>query len=632
MKTGLLLAIVAAPVLTAQPILGPDSLHSDWLWPKGVYTLVIHDGPGPRTEDIATFLAARGIVADFFQVPCHYIAEPWADTRSAMCVQQHVTPVSQVNRLLALHQCVGNHGQDHLDTPTLNQADTIYQIGGPTWFFEEYWEQQNCPALLTFPGFQTDAQHLAWLNQDQGTSGRQQGPIWADFTGSGTIQTAAAAVTVGSDQDCFAHGYSQQQCLGVMLGAMAQANHGGIVNIHDFNPYSFNPLDPADLKSGYAYEYVVGIIEGCQAANNGNPCVWLTPDAIPGVHRGQTVTRFSPVSDSSDDFSYRIADLVIGDITGDTFPDVVVPRNDGLYCAINAGNGTVAPLRPCLNFSDSSMVAGRYWLVDLEGDNLPYVVWLNSTGIVGVKADGKGGFGVPRRLLSAEYSASRVRAGSIYPDSIRFGRMRAGSALPDMVAMSAAGVVVATNNGAGFNPPQSVPSLAYKGESDSGWCPEQAGKRMVLVDLFGAGSLDVVIPGRSGLLYATPGKDRFSAFKPLTTGDGFDYWNNLQIYSSLNATTIGGRNAIAGWTPVGIAFANFKTMDQRPTVDRFQVLCSDCFLSLPGWLDQWQQSNMTAFPFQSGFADFKGSGTPQAFAVWGKVLYAGDVIALAGYR
>jgi hypothetical protein len=155
MKLGLL-TIFSVSSLMAQPALGPMNLAAGWLWPKGVYTLVIHDGPGPRTEDIATFLAARGTVGDFFQVLCHYSGQPDSDPRSAICVQQHANPLPQLNRLPALHQCVGNHGQDHLSTNTLTQGDTIYQIGAPTSFLEEYWEQQNCPALLTFPGFQTD--------------------------------------------------------------------------------------------------------------------------------------------------------------------------------------------------------------------------------------------------------------------------------------------------------------------------------------------------------------------------------------------------------------------------------------------------------------------------------------------
>jgi hypothetical protein len=630
MKLGLL-AIFSVLSLMAQPVLGPTNLNAGWLWPKGVYTLVVHDGPGPRTEDIATFLAARGTVGDFFQVLCHYAGQPDADRRSAMCVQQHANPVSQLNRLLALHQCVGNHGQDHLVTTTLDQADTVHQIGGPTSFLQEYWGQQNCPALLTLPGFQTDAEHTAWLNQDASTAGRQQGPIWADFDGSGAVQTPSGPVTVGSDQDCFAKGYSLQQCLGLMLGAMAQANHGGVVNVHDFNPYAYNPLDPADLKSGYAYDYVVGIINGCQAANNGNPCAWLPPDAIPGVHRGQTVSQFSLVSNSSDDFSDRIADVLIGDINGDSFPDVVVPRSDGLYCAINAGNGTFYPLQRCLAFSGSGAVAGRYWLVDVDGDNLPYVVWLHSSGIVGVKADGKGGFRAETGLLSADFSAGKLRTNSIYPESIRFGRVRASSALPDLVAMSASGVLIATNQGGVFDPPEYIRRLAHDGEAKSAWDTETAGKQMLLVDLLGAGSLDIVLPGKTGLLYARNGEKGFSDLEPLTTPDEFNYWGSPQLYTSLEATKIAGRDVIAGWTPFGIAFANFKSFERRPAVDRYQVLCSDCFTSLPGWLHQWQASNMTTAGFQRGFADFKGTGTPQAFAIWGKGLYAGEVSTLAGY-
>lgn len=630
MKLGLL-AIFSVSSLVAQPALGPTNLNAGWLWPKGVYTLVLHDGPGPRTEDIATFLAARGTVADFFQVPCHYSGQPGADRRSAMCVQQHANPVSQLNRLLALHQCVGNHGQDHLVTTTLDQADTVYQVGGPTSFLKEYWEQQNCPALLTFPGFQTDAQHTAWLNQDANTAGRQQGPIGADFDGSGAVQTPSGPVTVGSDQDCFAKGFSPQQCLGLMLGAMAQANRGGVVNVHDFNPYAYNPLDPADLKSGYAYDYVVGIINGCQAANDGDPCVWLPPDAIPGVHRGQFVGQFSLASHNSDDFSDRSADVLIGDFNGDSFPDVVVPRSDGLYCAINAGDGTFYPLQRCLALSGAGMAVHRYWLVDVDGDKLPYVVWLHSSGLVGVKTDGKGGFRKEIRLLSADFSEGKLRTSSIYPESIRFGRVRSPNALPDLVAMSAAGVVIAANQGGVFNPPEYIRRLTHDGEAKSAWDPKTAGTYMLLVDLMGAGKLDIVLRGKSGLLYSRRDDKGFSAFEPLLAADEFNYWSSPQLYTSLDATKIAGRDVIAGWTPFGIAFASFKTFERRPAVDRYQVLCSDCFASLPGWLEQWQESHMTTAPFQRGFADFKGTGAPQAFAVWGRGLYAGEVTTLAGY-
>jgi len=615
----------------AQPQLRTTNLSAGWLWPKGVYTLAIHDGPGPRTEEIAAYLAAAGKVADFFQTICHYDGQPWPDWRSAMCHQVKTTPRSLLERLLSLHQCTGNHGQDHLDTPMLNQADTAYQIGGPALFFEPAWERQNCPALVTFPGFQIDAQHIDWLNRDPVTGGRQQGPIGADFTGSGTLQTAAGPVSVGSDQDCFAQGYSQQQCLGLMLDAMKQANHGGIVNIHDYNPYSWDPTDPFDLKSGYAYDYLAGIIDGCQAANGGTACVWLPPDAIPGVHRDLNAGPFGILSDSSDDFSDRIADVIVGDINGDNYPDVVVPRQDGLYCALNAGNGRFYPLARCLAFTGDSMRARQYWLVDVEGHKLPHVVWLNATGMVGAKANGHGGFHPEIRNLSAGFWENETGS-NVYPNSIRFGRMRGGSSQMDEVAMSPMGVVIAANNGHGFDPPQRVPQLTYQGAGDTAWNPQRAGQEMALVDLFGEGPLDIVVLGNAGLLYSRPSKTGFTAFSPLTARDGFDYWSSPQVYTSIHATQIAGRTAIAAWTPFGIAFSNFGTADRRAVVNQFKVICSDCFPTLPGWLDEWQQSNRATIPGQAGFADFKLSGAPQAYVVWGKGLYSAEIETLAGYR
>jgi hypothetical protein len=629
MKT--LFTLLTASVAIAQPALQPNSLNAGWLWPKGVYTLVIHDGPGPKTEEIATYLAAHGKVADFFQVLCHYAGQPWADQRSAMCNQQHVTPVAQLSKLQSLHQCVGNHGQDHLNTPSLNQADTLYQIGAPALFFEEYWKQQDCPALLTFPGFQTDGQHNTWLNQDSNTNGRQEGPVWADFDGSGAVQTASGPVSVGNDQECFTKGFSQQQCIGVMLNSMAQANHGGVVNLHDFNPYAFNSLDPTDLKSAYAYDYVVGIIEGCQAANNGNPCVWLKPEAIPGVHRARSVGQFTQVSDGADDFSDRIADVLVGDLNGDALADVIVPRSDGLYCAINGGNGHLYPLQRCLGFADSSMAASKYWLVDVDGDGLPQVLWSDAKGLMSVKSDGRGGFGAAARIFSGNLSHNKIH-GTIYPESIRFGRTRTGTPLPDLVAMSASGVLLATNTGGAFGPLHAVSNLAYQATPSPGWSPAGGGKHMMLVDLFGTGAMDIVISGHAGLLYAKSGANTFAAFQPLTAADGFNHWTVPQIYTSLHATRVGGSVSIAGWTPVGIDSATFKTVGGRPTVAKFQVLCSDCLATLPGWIGQRQQGNMAAPPFQGGFADLKCTGAPQAFAVWGKGLFVGEVSTLPGYR
>jgi hypothetical protein len=278
------------------------------------------------------------------------------------------------------------------------------------------------------------------------------------------------------------------------------------------------------------------------------------------------------------------------------------------------------------------MVASRYWLVDVEGDGLPYLVWLNSNGLAGVKVDGHGGFRSGLKALAESFSKSKLQGNTVYQESIRFGKVRAGSGLPDVIAMSSLGVVIADNNGTSFGAVHLVPHLAYPAAGAALWNPQQAAANLALVDLFGTGALDIVIPGSAGLLYSTPVKNSFSTFKPLTAHDGFNYWSSPQFYTSMSATRIGGRTAIAGWTPVGLAFSNFTTIERRAAVDQFRVLCNDCFVSLPDWLHQWQESNMTAAPFQTGFADLKNTGSPQAFAVWGKGLFASDIASLAGYR
>jgi hypothetical protein len=286
----------------------------------------------------------------------------------------------------------------------------------------------------------------------------------------------------------------------------------------------------------------------------------------------------------------------------------------------------------CLSFTGDSMQAKHYWLVDVDGDSLPYLVWRNSNGMVGAKADGRGGFSSEVRLLSPSLAESAFPTSPLFENSIRFGPMRPGSALPDMVAMTTLGVVIAANNGHGFDPPYLIPQLIYPATGHPAWNPARAGKTMVLVDPTGSGSPGIVVMGNAGLLYSLPSRDGFTTFKPLVTGNGFDYWSSSRIYTSMNTTQIAGRTAISGWTPVGIAFSNFKLAGKRPAIDQFKVICNDCFLTLPGWQDKWQQSSRTAVPAQAGFADFKHTGAPQAYAIWGKALYVADITTLAGYR
>jgi hypothetical protein len=168
--------------------------------------------------------------------------------------------------------------------------------------------------------------------------------------------------------------------------------------------------------------------------------------------------------------------------------------------------------------------------------------------MVGVKTDGKGGFRKETRLLSDAFSEGKPRTSSIYPESIRFGRVRSPNALPDLVAMSASGVVIATKQGGVFDPPEHIRRLGPDGEAKSAWDTKTAAEYMLLVDLAGVGSLDIVLRGKTGLLFARYGEKGFSALEPLLAADEFNYWSSPQLYTSLDATQIAGKDEIAGRT------------------------------------------------------------------------------------
>ena len=92
--------------------------------------------------------------------------------------------------------------------------------------------------------------------------------------------------------------------------------------------------------------------------------------------------------------------------------------------------------------------------------------------------------------------------------------------------MSASGVVIATNHEGVFDPPEHIGPLAHDGEAKSSWDPKTAGKNLLLVDLMGAGSLDIVLRGKTGLLYARHGEKGFSDLAPLLAADEFNYWSS----------------------------------------------------------------------------------------------------------
>ncbi len=126
------------------------------------------------------------------------------------------------------------------------------------------------------------------------------------------------------------------------------------------------------------------------------------------------------------------------------------------------------------------------YLADVNGDGLPDIVGFSSSGVK-VSINTGAGFAAPLGWLDSQFSPDQKYADSnVAP---RYLVDVNGDGLPDIVGFSAAGAVVAINNGAGFNPP--VPGNGSFVSSPGSWVDNKTNPRFV-VDLNGDGLPDVI--------------------------------------------------------------------------------------------------------------------------------------------
>jgi peptidoglycan/xylan/chitin deacetylase (PgdA/CDA1 family) len=453
---------------------------------EGTLVLTFDDGPdeyqyegGNQTLQIATLLAhppapLSPITGTFFLNACHFVGAPLPSGLSSNCHSNHGNiPTSLIGDLRALGATVANHGQDHVPGTSLQDAGLIYEITNPLPLLTG---PEQRPILYRAAGFAWD-RGTARAAQRNRQARSQTGPFYADFIGSGYID----GNWIQADWDCFKQGYTYQACGNLYLNEIQQANHGGIVLIHDRSPFQL-----ASQQVFLMLQYMLS-----QLGNQN----YVGLESLLGVRKAAGLSRGSSEFGTADGYG----DVVFGRLTGGFELTPCKSRADGIWCMEYDGPA-FGPARRWFEFNSKfDLGPGQpFWLADLEGSGKAGLIWEQGEGIMFAPyerngANGAGKFHAPRLVL-AYSDAYGWRQSSDY--ELRFGQFdqsgRAG-----LLVRDATGVQIFKSNGTAL-------TLAYTSAEfadAAGW--GGAAYPLRVGDIDGDGIDDICARGPNGMVCAT---------------------------------------------------------------------------------------------------------------------------------
>ena len=168
--------------------------------------LTYDDGPGPRTGELADYLADQGIPAAFF-----------INGKNAPGKQLMIDKVIGRGHLLA------NHTQNHLQLTKLSSEKVISEVTATDDVIKQV--QKDGPWVLRAPFGAWNGNTARAVN---GTAMKKYvGSVFWDIGGQLTATAAA-------DWDCWGKGYSVQRCGDLYLQEIKTRKHG-IVLMHDIH-------------------------------------------------------------------------------------------------------------------------------------------------------------------------------------------------------------------------------------------------------------------------------------------------------------------------------------------------------------------------------------------------------------
>jgi Polysaccharide deacetylase len=562
--------------------------------PKGVLVLTFDDGPdenGPlganQTISIAALLNSqpKPITGTFFLNPCHFKGADAPVAQSSNCRSPFFNemPASFIDSMLALHQSIGNHGQNHVAGTALADAGVFYEFHHAQSFLGSY---QKGMRLLRPAGFTWNTRIADALNSHPGTRGLT-GPIYADFIGSGF----AAGTWVQGDWDCFGQGYDAKTCGDLYVNAIRRADHGGIVLIHDRSPMM--------IGSDKVLEMVRYILSQLQDVTYLPLEVSLTGRKVPSIV--QQSAEFGTADGSGD--------VVFGNITGNYKATPCKMRARGVWCMEYNHHGFNPPKRWFAFSRQFALRAGQqFWLADLEGSGNAGLVWEEPKGLMFAPSDGVRCFRNPRLVLP--YSAAdgwRMSPGY----ALRFGDFdRTGS--EGLLVRGWFGLKVYTFDGAQLALRNSSPQFT----DGLGWALPQ--HVLSVGDIDGDGIADVCGRDEYGVVCSritpsgiSPAAVWTAASTDFTDREGWS--GDPAAYSSFTLADIFGQGLKVpagrkGSEVVFTATDSARFLDYRHLVDNFPLELAP--------LQDWQSAPVY-------FADLDGDGQEEPVWMLPTGLYAG---------
>lgn len=196
--------------------------------PSKTIALTFDDGPGPRTAELADYLASKGIKATFF-----------INGKNAPGRQRQLQAVVDDGHI------IGNHTQNHLQLTSLSTAKIISEVTQTDDVIKEF--QPNGPWLLRAP-------YGAWNGN---TARVTNSTAMSKYVGSifwnegGQLTSTAAA-----DWDCWGKHVSIQRC-GELYLQEIRKNGKGISLMHDIHSNTIDMVKtiivPTLLAEGWKF-------------------------------------------------------------------------------------------------------------------------------------------------------------------------------------------------------------------------------------------------------------------------------------------------------------------------------------------------------------------------------------------